>query len=79
MREVTATVRVGKELGLPMFAAIGSWPAEYDHGQRTAIRVIVKSQRPGRHEALVKKGPYRGVKLLASFRAGKCRGNGLAR
>jgi hypothetical protein len=48
-----------------MFAAIGSWPAEYDHGHRTAIRVIVKSQRPGRHEALVKHSVARKARTAA--------------
>jgi len=66
VREVAATVRVGKELGLPMFAAIGPWPAEYDHEHRTAISVIAKSQRPGRHEALVKHSVARKARTVAS-------------
>jgi hypothetical protein len=67
VREVASSVRVGRnELGRPMFGALGPWPLAYDHGHRTAIAVIAKSQRPGRHEALVKHSAARKARTAAS-------------
>jgi hypothetical protein len=66
VREVRASLKTGEELGIPMFGAIGPWPAQYDHGHRTAIAVLAKTRRPGRHETFMKHSSARKARTAST-------------
>lgn len=46
--------KIGQDLGFPAFDPMGPFPRRYDPGMRAAVAVLMKAQRPGRHEAKVK-------------------------
>ena len=47
-------VTVGERFGFPMFDAPGPFGIAYDSGMRTALGILSRGQRPGRHEATMK-------------------------
>ena len=59
-------VDVGREFGLAMFPAVGPWSPDYDHGMTAALAVLVKSLRPGRHEATMKFSSVRKARTVFS-------------
>ena len=66
VRECRAMIKTGEQLGISMFGAIGPWPAGYDHGHRTAIAVLAKTRRPGRHEKFMKHSSARKARTAAT-------------
>ena len=59
-------VDIGREFGLAMFPAVGPWSPDYDHGMTAALAVLVKSLRPGRHEATMKFSSVRKARSVFS-------------
>ena len=57
-------VEVGEHFGFPMFDALGPFGVSYDSGMRTAIGILSRSQRPGRHEAKMKYSSVRKARAV---------------
>ena len=50
LREFRDQARQGEDFGFAAFDPIGPFGKAYDSGMRTALGVLFKSQKPGRHE-----------------------------
>jgi hypothetical protein len=53
-REFLEQAKVGQDFNYLAFEPMGPFPRTYDSGMRAAIGVLMKTQRPGRHEAKMK-------------------------
>jgi hypothetical protein len=59
-------VALGKELGIAMYGPLGPWPPEFDHGMRTALHILAKSEQTGLHEKVVKFSTARRARSAAT-------------
>jgi hypothetical protein len=53
-REFLEQAKVGQEFNYLAFEPMGPFARSYDSGMRAAIGVLMKTQRPGRHEEKIK-------------------------
>jgi len=61
LRIVRQQLEVGSVFGIKMFDRPGPYPVTYDFGTRSALAVLWKSEKPGRHET---KQKYSGVRKV---------------
>jgi hypothetical protein len=59
-------VMLCKELGIAMYGPLGPWPPEFDHGMRTALHILAKSEKTGLHEKVVKFSTARRARSAAT-------------
>lgn len=55
---------VGERFGFQMFKPLGPFGRKYDAGMRAAVGILVRSQRPGKHEETMKFASVRKARAL---------------